>query len=247
MGDAARPGGKGPGGVPVHYFPKRAHAPLTTQTQTDVAVAPTVLHTLPEEADSGDHVTEPGATMAVIEERSKAKSKKKAASSKPRTTLEMEAQPALQYHQGKIHELLKDPDAREEPRTISRGELADVSVFGHRLFELGRYDEARVVFEGIVGQGVTDAFPHTMLGTIYLALGRQDRALALFEAALRLDPRDIAARVYRGEIRLNGGKVKSAVEDLQLALKVGPAEDPFVQRARRLLSIARDLPRRRKR
>ena len=120
-------------------------------------------------------------------------------------------------------------------------EVADLSLFGHQLFEMGKVDEAKVIFEGLVGMGAKDAFAHTMLGTIYLALKDQARALSLFQLALEIDPNDVSALVYRGEIRLNRGKVKGAVEDLSRALKVGAADDPFVERASRLLRMAKAL------
>lgn len=124
------------------------------------------------------------------------------------------------------------------PVRLSPAVAAEMCLRGHALFESGRVDEARRVFETVVQSGVQEAFPHTMLGTIYLSLGKQERALARFEAALELDPRDVAARVYRGEIRLGRGKLKQAVEDLRTAQRHGSKDDPFFDRAERLLALA---------
>ena len=121
---------------------------------------------------------------------------------------------------------------------MTRQRAAELAVFGHKLFEEGRHDEARQVFEGLVSAGVEDSFAHTMLGTIYLANKDADRALALFEAALSLDPDDLAARVYRGEIRLAKGDPKRALDDLKRVATKGPKNDPFTDRARRLLRLA---------
>ena len=85
-----------------------------------------------------------------------------------------------------------------------------------------------------------------MLGTIYLALNAQDRALALFQAALKIDPDDLAALVYRGEIRLTRGKMKSAIEDLQRAATLSGPTDPFVERAKRLIRMARSALKKKK-
>ncbi len=125
-------------------------------------------------------------------------------------------------------------------------DAADLAAFGHRLFEMGKLDEARVIFEKLVGADTRDAFVHTMLGTVYLALNAQDRALALFQAALKLDPDDLAAMVYRGEIRLNRGKLKAATEDLQRAVSLGASTDPFVERAKRLIKMAKHLAKKKK-
>jgi len=126
----------------------------------------------------------------------------------------------------------------DELRRMSPGQIAELCLFGHHLFEQGRLEEARLVFEGVVSLEVEDAFPHTMLGTIYLAQGEPDRALPLFESAIRLDPRDVAARVYRGEIRLRAGSQRAGLSDLRKAVGLASARDPFVVRARKLIDRA---------
>jgi len=117
--------------------------------------------------------------------------------------------------------------------------FVDLTRLGYEAFEAGRAEEARVVFESLVALGRRDPFAHTMLGTILLGAHSLDRALEQFEAALEIDPEDLAALVYRGEIRLSRRKVARAIEDLERAVKLGAASDPFVARARKLLSLAR--------
>jgi tetratricopeptide (TPR) repeat protein len=117
--------------------------------------------------------------------------------------------------------------------------LLELSRLGHSLFEAGRTDEAQVVFESIVRLGQPEAFPHAMLGTILLAKHEVDRALEHFEAALVLDPLDLPSLVYRGEIRLARKKTAKAIEDLERAIACGEETDPFVERAQRLLTLAR--------
>lgn len=117
--------------------------------------------------------------------------------------------------------------------------FVDLTRLGHEAFEAGRADEARVVFESLVALGRRDPFAHTMLGTILLGAQALDLALEQFEAALEIDPEDLAALVYRGEIRLSRRKVARAMEDLERAIKLGPGSDPFVARARKLLTLAR--------
>ncbi len=165
--------------------------------------------------------------------------RKAGARTKKRTiTLEIDTDPALRYHVRKLDELLSAPSPADALRSMTRHELAEMSLFGHQLFESGRLEEARVVFEGLVGLDVADAFPHTMLGTVYLAMGRPDRAAALFDAALALDPDDLAARVYRAELRLQSSDGRRAVQTLQAVVAAGPSGDPFVERARRLLALS---------
>jgi len=143
------------------------------------------------------------------------------------------------YHRQKIEKLLRGD--RRALEGLDAASLADVSVFGHQLYESGRLNEARVVFEGLVAMEPPEAFPYTVLGAIFLAQQDVHRALALFEAALELDPDDVAALVYRGEIRLRLGQAPRGTRDLQRALRIDPdgSESPFSQRAREALRLAR--------
>ena len=126
----------------------------------------------------------------------------------------------------------------ESPSPEADGARADMAALGHELFSRGKIAEARVIFEGLAAEAA-DAFVFTMLGTIHLAQNELDKALARFEEALKLDPEDLAALVYRAEIRLQKKRVRQAIDDLQKAIGLGSASEPFVDRARRLLQMAR--------
>jgi tetratricopeptide (TPR) repeat protein len=126
----------------------------------------------------------------------------------------------------------------EHPDDVAQG-LSALAQLGHELFVAGRVQESKAVFEGLVVSNPEDAFAHTMLGTISLALHDVDRALSLFEAALAVEPGDLAALVYRGEIRLNRKKYVKAMADFERALALGSPDDPFTDRARRLLKMAK--------
>ncbi|MGQ0506411.1 MAG: tetratricopeptide repeat protein [Myxococcaceae bacterium] len=199
---------KAPSRVPVHHFPKKGRVRRSTRD----SLARTEIIQLPAERPS--------------KERTKVARK----DTEPTLGVEMPTQPRRSSG-GKKRKITGSFKLTPE-------RIEDIALLGHRLFEEKRLDEAREVFEGLVAMGVEDAFPHTMLGTVYLAKGDASRALALFEAALTLDPADLAARVYRGEIRLTRGKVKLAIDDLQKAIDQGAPDDPFVDRARRLLKLA---------
>jgi tetratricopeptide (TPR) repeat protein len=195
--------------VTVVHFPK-VGKPVSVPKRT---------MTLPEISgvsyEDSDPVTEPESRM-LIEEQPTAPRERK--TGKRRKTLELPAVDSF---------------------ALTDKEAADLAQMGHQLFEAGKVNEARAVFERLIAGKKDDAYAHTMLGTIFLALSDQDRALALFQAALDLDPNDIAARVYRGEVRLGKGKVRPALEDFEKAMQLGPADDPFVDRASRLLKMAR--------
>lgn len=260
--DERGPGGKKPARVEVLYFPKRGRdKPYAasdgrsgrSKTLTvpefrpdfdeDLITEPHPVAELPAEPTGAHH--EARRATPPWHRRSSPKSGRKPSSKggDRRRGASRGRDPGLKSLQQKVEKMLSE--ARRSGG-VSTQQLAEVSLFGHQLFEGGRLEEARVVFEGLVGLEVRDAFPYTMLGTIYLALGDQDRALALFEAALGIDRTDLAALVYRGEIRLNRGKLRPALDDLHRAVELGLGDDPFVDRAKRLLRLAQDLTRRAK-
>ena len=115
----------------------------------------------------------------------------------------------------------------------------DLMTLGHALFEKGKVREAKIIFEGLSLSLPDDAFVQTMLGTVCLALNELPKALGYFEAALALDPGDIAARGYRGELRLHRRRLRPAIEDFEYAIAHGARNDPFVERAHRLLKMAK--------
>jgi tetratricopeptide (TPR) repeat protein len=218
--------------VEVIYFPKRVRA---RRTPFEVPVSETHItgtvefRPAPQDAEVE---TEPhGRPLPSRPSRSKAR---KAARRTP-------SSPALAQVNGQVH--APAPPASLEG--LSRRELFDVALFGHQLFEWGRLQDARRVFEALVGLEGSDAWEHTMLGTVYLALGDESRALALFESGLELDPSDLAARVYRAEIRIKQGKLDAARRDLERVSRQGSADDPFVGRALKLRQILAERPARR--
>lgn len=216
MAAAAERGAKKP--ITVIHFPK-VGKPVAVPRRTQTLPADTAFA-------QEDPVTEPESYQLIEEQRQAAAVARAAKRPKGRRkTAELPAQDG-------------QAPATREPELTPR-QAGDLATMGHQLFELGRVQEARAVFERLIASKPRDAYAHTMLGTIFLALGDQDRALALFQAALELDPHDIAARVYRGEVRLGRGKVRPAMEDLERAMQLGPADDPFVERAGRLLKMAR--------
>lgn len=146
-----------------------------------------------------------------------------------------------------VTEITEEPEGRRKGRRTLTDETIDPTEFafteltrlGHEAFEAGRTDEAKTIFTSLVALGRRDPFAHTMLGTIFLADQSLDDALEQFEAALGIDPTDLAALVYRGEIRLSKRKVSAAKADLERAVELGAHGDPFVARAKKLLSLAR--------
>ncbi len=236
--------------VGVYLFPKGKKGRLRDGDGDDTAITAVIIHPAqpqPKRARDGDDVTitAPGAiaddelTELSADPRKPLEKKGRSKGARHRTP------PAVPRKRLEIQELLAAPDPVAVMEGLRPGELRELALVGHKLFDLGKLNAARVIFEGLVGLGSQEAFPHTMLGTVYLALGDRGRAFLLFETALRFDARDLAARVYRAEVLLTAGRRKEATRDLRSAIDQGPAEDPFVDRAHRLLKMAEERERRR--
>lgn len=113
---------------------------------------------------------------------------------------------------------------------------------GHGYLENGRYDDARVVLEGLSEIDDGHAWTHAALGAVYQSLDLTGDALAAYDRALAIDPDDVAARVNRGELRLAHGAPDEGIDDLAHAVERDPAAvDPQANRARALLLATREV------
>ncbi|OJH39338.1 tetratricopeptide repeat protein [Cystobacter ferrugineus] len=107
------------------------------------------------------------------------------------------------------------------------------------LYEQGRYDEARVLFEELAERDASEGYYRTALGAISLAMDGFDKALEYFNQALQLNPEDTAALINRGEVHLRLGNTLEAARDFSRVVELDPDnEDPLTERARVLADAA---------
>jgi tetratricopeptide (TPR) repeat protein len=74
----------------------------------------------------------------------------------------------------------------------------NIDTSGIRLFEAGKYQEAKTVFEPALKANARDAGAAFYLGRIALEERRNDRAADYFEAATKLDPKNSAYFLWLG-------------------------------------------------
>jgi tetratricopeptide (TPR) repeat protein len=118
-------------------------------------------------------------------------------------------------------------------------EMLEMAMQGFRLYEQGRYKDAKVVFDGLCELDPAEAYYRTALGAIYLAEDDLQTALQLFTHALALNAKDSAALVNRGEVHLRLGNIVEAAQDFATAVELDPEnKDPLTMRARLLAAAA---------
>jgi tetratricopeptide repeat protein len=210
----------------VHFEkPRDLSSRRATRPQTQI-------HTESQPEDEDTAVTAPGEDTDGVGVR--------AEPSAPREYLvDVPEESGGRYRAERVRRLLWHQQPGHPFPMLSEGDVTELACFGRFLFEIGRFDDAQLVLEGLVASGIMDPFPYTMLGTVYLAQRDLNRALALFEAALALNPKDLAAHVYRAEIRLRQGRPELAGPDLRYALEFGDPDDPFTVRAAQLKKLVR--------
>jgi Flp pilus assembly protein TadD len=114
-------------------------------------------------------------------------------------------------------------------------EAKAIAQVGCELAAAGRYEEARILFEGLVEGNPKDAASRAALGTVYQKLGRLQDALTEYNAALERDPRNPVALVNRGELYLRQGQ-RQGFTDVANAVEADPhGETSAGRRARALV------------
>lgn len=126
-----------------------------------------------------------------------------------------------------------DPD-------VSTPDLLQHAMQGFLMYEQGRYDEARVIFQELLALDPTEGYYRTALGATCLAVDELDESLVHFNEAIRLNDADTAALINRGEVHLRLGNILEAVHDFTRVVDLDPEnKDPLTERARVLAAAAR--------
>jgi tetratricopeptide (TPR) repeat protein len=125
-----------------------------------------------------------------------------------------------------------DPD-------VSTPDLLQQAMQGFQMYEQGRYDEARVIFQELLALDPKEGYYRTALGATLLAVDDLDESLVHFNEAIRLNDADTAALINRGEVHLRLGNIMDAVHDFARVVELDPEnKDPLTERARVLAAAA---------
>ena len=130
----------------------------------------------------------------------------------------------------------------------NKDEIRIISEIAYSLAQQGCYEEAIILFEGLLAIAPATAYFQAALGALHLRLKNLSQAINHLDAALKIEETDVISLVNRGEAFLLDGKVGQARQDLEKALRIA-AQRPSkqesinnemilsVKRARTLLQV----------
>jgi len=143
------------------------------------------------------------------------------------------------YTPERVMKWMKGEITLAELSAVSGPEMLEMAVIGFSMYEQGRYDDARVIFDALCALDPREPYYRTALGAVYLAQENLEQAEQLFNEAIRLNDREIASYVNRGEVYLRQGKILEAAQDFKKAVDLDPEnKDPLTRRARLLAAAA---------
>lgn len=109
---------------------------------------------------------------------------------------------------------------------LSRDALITLLECGYLSMRLGRFEEAREVFEGVSVLAPESEVPLVALGSTYFSQAKYDQAIRLYRKALMLKPDSSFVRAYLGESLMFQGKKDEALRELEKASSADPTGKP---------------------
>ena len=92
---------------------------------------------------------------------------------------------------------------------------------GYAFYRQGRYEEAAVIFDGLVALDPKNGYCRTALATVCLCLGDAERAVSELSILLDQNPADLEARARRCEAYCDLRRWDEARRDLSILQRNG--------------------------
>lgn len=127
-----------------------------------------------------------------------------------------------------------------ELQGVSEEALTKLAEIGYKLFNQGKLERARRIFEGLLALAPREPYFLLAMGAIAQRQERVEEAERWYSGVLASTPANVVALVNRAEARLALGKLKQAAVDLVAACRADPtAREPGTRRAQALLKELR--------
>lgn len=137
-------------------------------------------------------------------------------------------------------ELAEGKRSLKEVRGYSDEGLHAVARQAIILFQQGKQEDARKLFQGLSAVNPSSAYFARLLGVAECAARKYEAALAAFDVAVRLEPEEPAGYVGRAEVLVMTGHRARAIEDLKRAVSLD-REPRMTAKARAMLWALRGI------
>src|SRR5512147_2286508 len=141
-------------------------------------------------------------------------------------------------HHFSMEEAARKIRAGEQPAAalgLSDTQVKAIAALGYTVFQQGRFDDAEVLFRGVVALDSNSYVGYAGLGAIAMATNPPDlnAAYTNMSKAAQLNPNDATVQANLGEVLLKQGKLDEAKTHLEKAFQLDPGRnDPGANRAR---------------
>lgn len=143
------------------------------------------------------------------------------------------------YTPARVEKWLRGEINLQQLTAISGPEMLQMAIIGFSMYEQGRYNEAKMIFQGLVSLDPKESYFLTALGAVHLAEDDLEGAKGYLDRSIAVNPKELAAFVNRGEVHLRLGKVLEAAQDFMKAVELDPqGKDPLTTRAKVLAAAA---------
>jgi len=125
---------------------------------------------------------------------------------------------------------------------LDAGQLRLLAELAFLFFEEGRYDEARLMYEGLLALDLNNDYYSRALGAVHHRLGNYEMAVRYYLRALKIDENNPETQANLGEAYLMQGDRDRALAQLDKAEKLFRAHRPWSgqrQRVQALLALFR--------
>ena len=105
---------------------------------------------------------------------------------------------------------------------ISREDLVLLMEGGYLYLRMGKFNEAKDVFEGVSVMAPESDVPWVALGSVFFGQHKFDQAIKNYRKALEKKPKSAFAHAYLGESLFFSGKMKEGLGSLKMAMNLDP-------------------------
>lgn len=119
-------------------------------------------------------------------------------------------------------------------------QMVMLTEMAYTFFQEGRYEEARVLFEGLVALDMNNAYFYRALGAVAQRMGKNDTAIRYYQRALKLNDSEPEVWANMGEILLVEGELERALGCLEKAETLFRLHHPRAPQRQRVQALLKN-------